>query len=316
MTSSAPAPSGARTVALFLISKESSYQQALLLEGRDAARRLRIRLEASFGDGQFELQIKQIYAALARPPEAENGVHGLVIMPIKEGGYGRIGANAARGSVPCVFLNREVDLDGPRRDFPRAALSVVTPDQRRCGLEQGLQYRTWFEEAGRLRPGCGRRVLYVQGPPDTSSARDRLEGMRQAVEGWPADLTVANGDWTEEGGREAVARLARTLGDRGAFDAIVSQNDEMARGATRALGMAAGTLPTFGIDGLPGFGQGMVDSGELAATVVMPTTCGPALELLAQAFRGEPAAPKVVLPSRWHPERAALQDRARRWAAA
>jgi hypothetical protein len=58
-----------------------------------------------------------------------------------------------------------------------------------------------------------------------------------------------------------------------------------------------------GCDGLPAGGQRLVAQGELMATVVKPTTAGPALDLLARAQGGESAPPGLILkPTSWPSE--------------
>ena len=74
---------------------------------------------------------------------------------------------------------------------------------------------------------------------------------------------------------------------------MACHNDLLARGARRALVDVAkdldhpelGKLPLVGCDGTPSVGQAMVKAGELAATVVLPRSSGPAV-----ASRGSPTS--------------------------
>jgi hypothetical protein len=52
----------------------------------------------------------------------------------------------------------------------------------------------------------------------------------------------------------------------------------------------------LGCDGLPEGGRRAVDVRELTATVVKPTTTGPAIDLVARTLRGEPARDVVLHP--------------------
>ncbi len=108
-----------------------------------------------------------------------------------------------------------------------------------------------------------------------------------------------HGDWTEASGEKAVTSWLR-LKTSEAFrpDLVVSQNDAMAVGALRAMRKLRPTWAAVrctGCDGLPAGGRRRVESGELAATIVKPTTTGPALELVARALAGELATSEVVL---------------------
>ena len=84
-------------------------------------------------------------------------------------GLERVARNAADAGVGWVLLNRRVTyLDELRSTHPALPLSTVGTDQAEVGRIQGRQLRA-------LLPGGG-PVLYVQGPPDTSVAQERLAG--------------------------------------------------------------------------------------------------------------------------------------------
>jgi hypothetical protein len=87
-------------------------------------------------------------------------------------------------------------------------------------------------------------------------------------------------------------------------DAVVCQNDEIGLGAVRALDLAATRLvqpewravPVFGCDGLPGEGQRYVREGIFKATVLVPSTSGPAIDAIAGALnRGMMPPAEIVL---------------------
>ena len=111
-------------------------------------------------------------------------------------------------------------------------------------------------------------------------------------------IRTLRGDWTVGSGQHAVEawlRLSTSVKTR--IDLIASQNDAMALGARKAfqdLPNAVDSnrwlnLPYTGVDGLPKNGQKWVREGLLAATVVVPTNAGLAIELLLRAFeRNEP----------------------------
>ncbi|MFF4853145.1 LacI family DNA-binding transcriptional regulator [Streptomyces sp. NPDC001194] len=92
--------------------------------------------------------------------------------------------------------------------------------------------------------GRGRRAIAtVTGPLDVYGARCRLDGYREALTaaGVPVDeLLIADGDFTEEGGRRAVREL---LERRPALDAVFAASDVMAVGARRELRAAGRRIP-------------------------------------------------------------------------
>ncbi len=62
-----------------------------------------------------------------------------------------------------------------------------------------------------------------------------------------------------------------------------------------------GAIRAVGCDGLPESGQRLVREGVLTATVVTPTTTGPAVDLVARSMRGEQVPPVESIPTRPFP---------------
>jgi ABC-type sugar transport system substrate-binding protein len=82
----------------------------------------------------------------------------------------------------------------------------------------------------------------------------------------------------------------------------VCQNDNMARGMRRALERLRpewARVPFLGCDGLPAGGRRDVDEGRLAATVLIPSCAGPAVELVLRWKRQGvvPPAETVLAPA-------------------
>ncbi len=202
-------------------------------------------------------------------------------------------ADLAREAVAAgtawVLVNREAPyLDDLRRVAARLAIFMVSTDQLEIGRIQARQIRALLPNGG--------DVLYVQGPADTSAAQDRLRGARDGLRGARLGLSVVNGDWTETSGeRAAGAWLEASPGGRVAL--VAAQNDSMALGARRAFAAAGrDTGVRFtGCDGLAAGGRRLVDSGVLAATIISPTTTGPALERLSEWLQSGRLPPREVL---------------------
>jgi LacI family transcriptional regulator len=117
---------------------------------------------------------------------------------------------AARG-VRVMLVDRRID------GFP-----VVEADNRDASRALGEHLL-----------GLGyRRIAYVSGPADVSTAQDRLRGFRDALEAAGEKLVaVERGSFTFESGFNAASRI---LG-RDEVDAIVAGNDLMAFGVLRAV---------------------------------------------------------------------------------
>ncbi len=123
----------------------------------------------------------------------------------------------------------------------------------------------------------------MQGPAETLAARLRLEGFEAATHGRGHELRILNGEWTAASAEKALAAWLRLkTAERFVPDAVVCQNDNMARGTRRALERLRpewARAPFLGCDGLPASGRRDVDEGRLAATVGVPSCAGPAIEL-------------------------------------
>ncbi|MET8172325.1 LacI family DNA-binding transcriptional regulator [Streptomyces clavifer] len=122
-----------------------------------------------------------------------------------------------RAGVPTVYGGRPSWTAGPGEQ----AVQYVDADNR-GGARAAVQY---------LR-GLGReRIAYIGGPPDQTSAVDRLDGYRDILVETDPTL-IAEGAFTVESGARAMAEL---LDRRPDLDAVFAANDLMASGALRVL---------------------------------------------------------------------------------
>ncbi|WP_426567827.1 LacI family DNA-binding transcriptional regulator [Streptomyces canus] len=162
----------------------------------------------------------------------EQGVDGLVLAePVDEGTPLRL-----HPDLPVVSLGAPVDTAGGRSAVVRADGVAAA----RLATEHllGLGHRT---------------VWHVPGPQDWFSARERVQGWREALTaaGAPAPPLPAEGDWTPASGHAAGRRLAR-LPD---VTAVFAANDDMAIGLVRAFAEAGLTVPhdvsVVGFDDIP-----------------------------------------------------------------
>jgi LacI family transcriptional regulator len=157
----------------------------------------------------------------------------VVIEP--EGTLEYLGALHRKG-MPVVLI----DDRGYRPEFPS-----VAPTNREGG-----------ESAARHLVALGRRCpVMVTGPEGLGCTRDRLDGFAAvfADAAMPvAAERIINGDFTFEGGREAVRQL---IAAGVTFDAVFAHNDLSAAGALRALSEASLRVPedvaVVGFDDVP-----------------------------------------------------------------
>jgi DNA-binding LacI/PurR family transcriptional regulator len=159
------------------------------------------------------------------------GVDGIVISePIDEGENVRLDVD-----LPVLSLGRFPGLTGPR--------VVITGTD---GSESGRLATAHLLSLGH------RTVWHVAGPQRWWSARDRLDGWRDALGAAGAvEPPSIEGDWSPASGYAAGARLARNP----AVTAVFVANDDMAIGVMRALADAGRSVPddvsVVGLDDIP-----------------------------------------------------------------
>ncbi len=167
---------------------------------------------------------------------------------------------------------------------------TITQPQAEIGRIQGRQLSAVVPDRA--------NVLVVTGPPRSSAARDRLEGLRSAVR---PDVTLhateAN-QWSETDGILAFNSWYGVFKSRrDEIHAIAGQSDDLAVGASKAGAAVAnadharmfGSARLFGVGGVPGYGKEMVDGGRLVATVAVRPNAGLGIAMLRRFWSdGQP----------------------------
>ena len=144
--------------------------------------------------------------------------------------------------------------------------AFIGADNRLIGREAG-------ELIARLLSGKG-DIVEIKGLPGSPPARDRSEGMREAIAAFPGIHIVHDpvANWLRE---EAMTQMEIALAAHEHIDLVYAHNDPMAMGAYLAA-KAKGRdreMKFIGIDALPGpdGGRQAVADGRLEATFVYPT---------------------------------------------
>jgi ABC-type sugar transport system substrate-binding protein len=294
-------------VVVALLTEDQEFQQMQATDAREAGARLDLEVEVLFAENNAIVQIQQLFHAVHAPEEARPAA--IVVEAVALAGMERVCRNAVKAGIGWVMLNGTmVVIDELRREHPEVLVSSVLADDVEIGRIQGRQARALLPSGGAL--------LLVQGPPETPSAEGRMQGLEEVIRGTDVELRRAlHGDWTEASGEKAVTSWLRLKSSEAQRpDLMVCQNDAMAVGALKAMQQLRPeweNVPCTGCDGLPAGGRRLVESGELAATVVKPTTTGPALELVSRAIGGQVGASSIVLAPRSHPPEDELRPRHR-----
>ena len=279
-------------IALCLIDKDNEFQQVARQDGEAAARKAGLDLTTHWSGADLAAQLTQVRGLIdsPAPPSA------ILIMAVRDQGLARLAADAARAGIHWVFLNRcDDDLAALRAEHPTLAICQVHPDEVETGRVQGRVIRALLPDGG--------KVLQVQGSKRSLAARDRTAGVHEVLEAGGYRIVELEAGWTEDEGYNALVGWLRVVvRAKMRLDVVACHNDLLARGARRALADVAKDLsapallqvPIVGCDGTPTVGQAMVKSGELAATVVLPRSSGPAVEIAARALSAGELPPAIV----------------------
>jgi ABC-type sugar transport system substrate-binding protein len=279
-----------------LLTKDQEYQAMQAVDAERAAARAGFDVEVLYAKNNSRLQAEQLFH-FVKAVDKDRPV-AIVVQTVTGEGLASVARDAAKAGIGWLLLNRDVPyIDSLRAEHPRLPIGVVTIDQEAIGRIQGRQFRGLLPNGG--------NILYIQGPPDTSAAQQRLQVMQEAIAGAKIQVKVINGEWTEESGEKSVTSWLRQTSPSDRIDLIAAQNDAMATGAQRAIAARRpewANLLFTGCDGLPEGGQRLVNEHKLAATIVLPSTTGPAIDLVAAQQRsGAALPPRTVLSPRPYP---------------
>jgi ABC-type sugar transport system substrate-binding protein len=279
-----------------LMTDDNDYQVEQAKVAEATALQLGIEHQIIYAENDAVTQSTQIFRAIQSAPDQRP--HAIVCEPVGATALPAVGRAAVNEGIGWAVLNRNVDYIGELRQTAKVPAFCVSSDHLEVGRIQGRQ-------CAALLPSGG-TVLYLQGPSESSVAKERLLGMQEIK---PANihLITLKGQWTGESAMRAVKSWLQLSTSRKAnIDLIVAQNDAMAIGVRKAFQESADAdrerwleRPFLGVDGVPKTGQAWVQSGLLTATVFTPPNTAPAIELFSDAFRTSrlPAQQVLIAPS-------------------
>ena len=289
-------------VLVSLLSEEQEYQVMQAEDARETGQRLGLDVDVVFAENHAVAQIQQCFQGI-HAPEDERPV-AIIVEPTVGEAFERVARNAVRAGMGWFLVNlRPGYVDELRRAHPKVPVAMIGGDQVEVGRIQGRQCRALLPDGG--------RILSVQGPIDSTVTQQRAEGFHEML-GEGFEVRALHGDWSAASGDKAVMSWLR-LKSAEAFqpDLVAAQNDLMAVGVRKAFTTNRpdwANIPYLGCDGLPGGGQKHVDEGAFAATVVLRSNTGPALELVARWLDSGTMPPReVVLKPESYPAESALQ---------
>jgi ribose transport system substrate-binding protein len=278
-----------------LTNDDNDYQQEQAVAAEKAARRLGVDVKIIHANNDAVAQSQQLLhyvqdSSVAKPDA-------IIFEPAGGTAFPQVARAAAAAGIGWVVLNHQVDYIMELRRSFKVPLFAVTSDHAEIGKIQGKQFAALLPNGG--------TVLYIEGPPNSSAAKDRTRGMNLTK---PANIQVKSmrGNWTEESAYRAVSSWLRLrTSQETKIDLVGAQDDSMAMGARKAFSETTGAdrerwlkLPFLGCDGMPKTGQAWVRSAQLAATIYIRANTDLAMEMLVEALRRGASLPdcKITEP--------------------
>ncbi|MFJ4145539.1 sugar ABC transporter substrate-binding protein [Pseudomonas sp. NPDC089734] len=228
-------------------------------------------------------QIDQVQELIGKKVDA------LIVNPVDTAATARITKSATAAGIPLVYVNRRPD--DPK--LPEGVATVTSDD-----IEAGrLQMQYIAEKMG----GKG-NVMILLGDLANNSTQNRTKGVKEVLSKYP-DIKIdqeQTGIWARQKGMDLTNDWI-TQGKE--FNAILSNNDEMAIGAAMALkqaGVKKGSVLVAGVDGTPD-GLNAVTRGDLTVSVYQDAKgqANGAIDAAVKMAKKEKVEPQaIVIPYR------------------
>lgn len=248
-------------------------EETALSEGR----RLGLEVEVAFAPG-----FDQLRALKRRWLDTAGSVDAVVTEPANTATMDLMLAEL-RGKCGLIVLSAwgpSIERAAPAWGAGLPMGSVGT-DHTRVGELQASQVRALLPSGG--------RILYVAGPLRSSAAQQRMEGLKSHLGPDILAEEISAGQWTESDGIVAFNDWYRVAKARDPVVPVVAGgNDELALGARRACEALGNTqhrdalleAKYLGVDACPSFGQKLIESRVLHASVLTPANTGLAVSHL------------------------------------
>jgi len=277
-------------VLLSLITQNNDFQLEQAAAARVAAHDLGAELEIVYAESDTITQSTQLLRAIQADPALRPSA--IVFEPVGGTALPQVARAAVTAQIGWAVLNADPSYVSELRPSARAPIFAVNSDHKEIGRLQAKQV------AALLPRGGG--ILYIQGPSETTAAKDRALGFQLDL---PSNIqaVILKGQWTEESAARCVNSWLRlTASSKSRIDAVVAQNDAMALGARKVFSGLSNLderdrwvhIPYLGVDGLAKTGQAWVRDGLLTATIVVPAIAGQAIRMLGPALFAGKAVPE------------------------
>jgi ribose transport system substrate-binding protein len=278
-----------------LTNNDNDYQQEQAAAAERTARRLDVEVKIVHANNDAVAQSQQLLhyvqdSSVSRPDA-------ILFEPAGGTAFPQVARAAAAAGIGWVVLNHEADYVLELRRLYKVPVFTISSDHVEVGKIQGKQFAALLPKGG--------TVLYIEGPANSSAAKERTSGMMLTK---PVNIRIKSmrGNWTEESAYKAVSSWLRLrTSQESHIDLVGAQDDSMAAGARKAFSeipeperMRWMKIPVTGCDGMPKTGQAWVRNGTLAATIFIRQNTDLAMDMMVDALRNGTELPdrKMTAP--------------------
>lgn len=188
----------------------------------------------------------------------QNGVKGLIVVPVDTSAMAPITEAAQRANIPLVYVNRN-PFAGQEEEMPEGVYYVGS-EEITAGIMQ-------MEFVGEQLAGEG-KIAVLMGILGNEGAVKRTEGVEETLAKDFPEMEVLNkesAEWQRDQALGIAENWLSTYGDE--LKGIIANNDEMALGAVQAAKNSnRSDLIIMGIDAIPDAIEA-IEAGELAGTI-------------------------------------------------
>ncbi|MBE9389089.1 substrate-binding domain-containing protein [Vagococcus salmoninarum] len=188
----------------------------------------------------------------------QNGVKGLIVVPVDTSAMAPITEAAQTANIPLVYVNRN-PFAGQEEEMPEGVYYVGS-EEITAGIMQ-------MEFVGEQLAGEG-KIAVLMGILGNEGAVKRTEGVEETLAKDFPEMEVLNkesAEWQRDQALGIAENWLSTYGDE--LKGIIANNDEMALGAVQAAKNSnRSDLIIMGIDAIPDAIEA-IEAGELAGTI-------------------------------------------------
>jgi inositol transport system substrate-binding protein len=216
-----------------------------------------------------------------------NKVDALIVNPVDTAATAKITKAAEAAGIPLVYVNRRPDN---LKDLPKNVVVVASNDE-----EAGKMQMQYLAD----KMGGKGSIVILLGDLANNSTQNRTKGVKEVLAKYP-DIKIdqeQSGTWLRQKGMDLTNDWI-TQGKQ--FNAVVSNNDEMAIGAAMALkqaGTKSGTVLIAGVDGTPD-GLNAITKGDMAVSVFQDAKgqADGAIDAAVKMVKKQPVEQSVWVP--------------------